>query len=140
MFIKQVSVFIENKNGRLDKFTSLLGNNNIDLLALSVADTTNFGMIRAIVDDYENTVNILREHGYTVNLTDVLAVTVSDSPGGLSNVLKLLRNADISIEYLYSFVRRVGNDAVIIFRVDKPEEASKMFLENNIKLLNQNEI
>lgn len=80
MFVKQVSVFIENRQGRLDEFTTLLGQNEIDLIALSVADTTNFGMVRAIVSDYDKATTVLRDNGYTVNLTDVLAVAVPDSP------------------------------------------------------------
>jgi hypothetical protein len=140
MYIKQISVFIENRHGRLTEFTSLLGKNGIDLIALSIADTTNFGILRAIVSDNEKALSVIRAQGYTANLTEVLAVAVPDVPGGLSGVLALLRDNDISIEYLYSFVRRVGNDAIIIFRVDQPEKAGCVLKENGIKLLEQDEI
>lgn len=140
MFIKQISVFIENRHGRLTEFTSLLGENGVDLIALSIADTTNFGILRAIVSDNDKALSIIRDQGYTANLTEVLAVAVPDVPGGLSGVLALLRDNDISIEYLYSFVRRVGNDAIIIFRVDQPEKAGNLLKEQGIRLLEQGEI
>ena len=124
MFIKQISVFIENRHGRLTEFTKLLGKNDIDLIALSIADTTNFGILRAIVSDNDKALKISRDAGFTANLTEVLAVAVPDVPGGLDGVLQLLSDNDIFIEYLYSFVRRVGNDAIIIFRVDQPERCA----------------
>ncbi len=140
MFIKQISAFIENRHGRLTDFTRLLGDNGIDLIALSIADTTNFGILRAIVSDNDKALRIAREQGFTANLTEVLAVAVPDVPGGLDSVLKLLSDNDIFIEYLYSFVRRVGNDAIIIFRVDKPESCFHLLKENNIKVLEQDEL
>lgn len=140
MFIKQISVFIENRHGRLEEFTTLLGENGIDLIALSIADTTNFGILRAIVADNEKALGLVRDHGYTANLTEVLAVAVPDSPGGLAGVLTMLRDGSISIEYLYSFVRRVGKDAIIIFRVDQPEKAAALLQEKGVRLLSQEEI
>ncbi len=140
MFIKQISVFIENRHGRLEEFTTLLGENGIDLIALSIADTTNFGILRAIVADNERALGLVRDHGYTANLTEVLAVAVPDSPGGLAGVLTMLRDGSISIEYLYSFVRRVGKDAIIIFRVDQPEKAAALLQEKGVRLLSQEEI
>ena len=123
MFIKQISVFIENRHGRLEEFTTLLGENGIDLIALSIADTTNFGILRAIVADNEKALRL-----------------VPDSPGGLAGVLTMLRDGSISIEYLYSFVRRVGKDAIIIFRVDQPEKAAALLQEKGVRLLSQEEI
>ena len=138
MFIQQISVFIENRHGSLTDFTQILGENGVDLIALSIADTTNFGILRAIVSD--NTLKVVRDKGYTANLTEVLAVAVPDVPGGLAGVLKLLRDNDISVEYLYSFVRRVGNDAIIIFRVDQPERAGNLLRDKGVRLLEQDEI
>ena len=140
MFIKQISVFIENRHGRLTEFTKLLGKNDIDLIALSIADTTNFGILRAIVSDNDKALKISRDAGFTANLTEVLAVAVPDVPGGLDSVLQLLSDNDIFIEYLYSFVRRVGNDAIIIFRVDQPERCAQLLKDNGIRILEQNEI
>ena len=140
MFIQQISVCIENRHGSLTDFTQLLGENGVDLIALSIADTTNFGILRAIVSDNEKTLKVVRDKGYTANLTEVLAVAVPDVPGGLAGVLQLLRDNDISVEYLYSFVRRVGNDAIIIFRVDQPERAGNLLRDKGVRLLEQDEI
>ena len=140
MFIQQIYVFIENRHGSLTDFTQLLGENGVDLIALSIADTTNFGILRAIVSDNEKTLKVVRDKGYTANLTEVLAVAVPDVPGGLAGVLQLLRDNDISVEYLYSFVRRVGNDAIIIFRVDQPERAGNLLRDKGVRLLEQDEI
>lgn len=140
MYIKQISVFVENRPGRLEEFTSLLGANGIDLIALSIADTTDYGILRAIVSDNEKALALVRDHSYTANLTEVLAVTVPDIPGGLASILAILREGCISIEYLYSFVRRSGHDAIIIFRVDQPQAASDVLEKKGIKLLTQEEI
>lgn len=140
MFIQQISVFIENRHGSLTDFTQILGENGVDLIALSIADTTNFGILRAIVSDNEKTLKVVRDKGYTANLTEVLAVAVPDVPAGSPGVLKLLRDNDISVEYLYSFVRRVGNDAIIIFRVDQPERAGNLLRDKGVRLLEQDEI
>lgn len=141
MFVKQISVFLENRQGRLAEFTSILSKNSIDLIAISVADTANFGIIRAVVaGDYEKATSVLHENGYTANLTDVLAVGVPDEPGGLAKVLQLLDAENVSIKYLYSLVRRVGDDAVLIFRVDDNEKTAALFAQNGIKMLSHSEI
>ena len=140
MSIKQVSVYLENRPGALLEFTSLLANAQIDLIALSIADTTDFGILRAIVNDSEKTLELLQNKGYTAKINHVLAVAVSDTPGGLSSALQVLQTGGVSIEYLYSFVRRVGHKAVIMFRLDKPEEAETLFLQNGLVLLAQEEI
>lgn len=140
MYVKQISVFIENTPGRLAHFTKILGEHNIDLVSLSVADTTHFGILRGIVADYEKAVELISENGYTVKLTDVLAVSVADTPGGLADILKTLSDNDITVEYLYSFVRNAGDHALIIFRVDRLEEAVRVLSEADVKLLTQEEV
>ena len=140
MFVKQITMFIENRQGRLKEFTELAAGHNLDLIAISVADTTNFGILRAIVNEPERAAEVLRQNGYTVNLTEVLAVGVPDSPGGLCKVMSLLHEKDISIEYLYSLCRRVGDQAVIIVRVDRPAEAAEALKVNGFSLLNQCDI
>lgn len=137
MFAKQISVLIEFKKGRLVELTSLLAQNGVDLLALSLADNVDFTMVRAIVDDPDKALGILQGSGYTAKLTDVLAVAVPDAPGGLSSVLQILRDNDIAILYLYSLVRRVGSQAVIIFRVEEDQKALAMFEKENITVLSQ---
>ena len=140
MFVKQISVFIENRPGRLAGITKVLGENSIDLIALSIGDTTDFGILRAIVNKNEEALAVAREAGYTASLTEVLAVAVPDKPGGLDQVLYMLNDANIAIEYLYSFVRRVGSDAVIIFRVDQPQKAYEVLNAAQVKLLTQEQI
>lgn len=140
MYVKQISAFIENSPGMLARFTRLLAEHDIDLVSLSVADTTHFGILRGIVADYEKAVRLLSENGYTVKLTDVLAVRVPDTPGGLADVLDRLNAADIAVEYLYSFVRNAGDHALIIFRVDKLAEAVKVLRDAGITLLSQEEV
>ena len=140
MYAKQISVLIESTKERLVELTSLLGENGIDLLALSLADNTDFVMVRAIVSDPEKTVKVLQSSGYTAKLTDVLAVAVPDEAGGLASILRLLKEHDIPILYLYSLVRRVCSKAVIIFRVDEQEKALDMILQNGITLLGQGQL
>ncbi|MGN0742711.1 MAG: ACT domain-containing protein [Candidatus Fimadaptatus sp.] len=140
MFVKQVSIFLENTKGSLKKVTALLRDNGIDLIALSIADTRDFGILRTIVSDTDRAVEIIREAGYAVKLTDVLAVAVPDRPGGLNDVLELLDEAGIAIEYLYSFVRTSGDHALIIFRVEELERASGVLEGAGIKLLMQEQV
>ncbi len=140
MVVKQVSIFLENTKGSLMKVTKLLRDNGIDLIALSIADTRDFGILRTIVSDTDRAVEIVRQAGYAVKLTDVLAVAVPDHPGGLNEVLELLDGHDIAIEYLYSFVRTSGDHALIIFRVEDLERAAEVLAQANIKLLTQDQV
>lgn len=140
MFVQQISVFLENTKGSLSRITRVLSQNKIDLIALSIADTEHYGILRGIVSDTEKAVAILKGAGYTVKLTDVLAVRVPDEPGGLASVLTLMNAADISIEYLYSFVRSSGSHALVIFRVPDPERAIRVLEEADIKLLDQEQV
>jgi hypothetical protein len=138
--IKQLSVFIENSKGRLAHLTRLLGNAGVDLHSLSIADTTNFGILRAIVDDNEKALRVLRDNGYTVNITELLAVAVEDIPGGLAKALEILNGADVGIEYLYSFVRKPTQSALILFKVDDAPKAVAALEGQHMKLLGQDEL
>ena len=140
MNVKQISVFIENTPGRLAEFTRLLGEHGVDLVSLSIADSTHFGILRGIVADYEGTRELLSRNGYTVKVTDVLAVCVPDRPGGLAEILELLAKRQITLEYLYSFVRNSGDHAWIIFRVDKLEEAEAALSEAGVRMLSQEDV
>ncbi|MCL2867459.1 MAG: hypothetical protein FWF47_06850 [Clostridia bacterium] len=140
MCIKQLSVFIENKPGSLADITGLLGENDIDLFSLSIADTAQFGILRAIVADYEKARRLIAEAGYTVKLTDVLAVAVHDSPGELAGILRLLAESRNDVEYLYSSVRNAGESALIIFRVKEPELTARFLADKGVRLLTQEEI
>ncbi len=137
MFVKQISVFLENSAGRLAKFSKLLADNNIDLLSLAIADTKDFGILRCVVADFENAYKIITDNGYTAKITDVIAASVEDKPGGLAFVAKLFNENDIAVEYLYSSIRNTSNNALIVFRVDKPEKAYAVLKSNNIIMYNQ---
>ena len=140
MHVKQISVFIENQTGKLVDFTELLGREGIDLIALSIADTTNFGILRCIVYDYERAAEIISNAGYTARVTDVLAVSVPDRPGGMERAIRVLSDAGISIEYLYSFVRNTKNNALLIFRVEDLERAEKALTDNGVTLLSLEQV
>ncbi len=140
MFVQQISVFLENTKGSLSKLTRVLSDNQIDLIALSIADTENYGILRGIVNDTTKAVEALRAAGYTVRLTDVLAVCVQDRPGGLADVLEELDKQDIGIEYLYSFVRNTGSHALVIFRVPDADRAIETLKDAGVRLLDQEQV
>ncbi|MBE6687919.1 MAG: ACT domain-containing protein [Ruminococcaceae bacterium] len=129
MIIKQISIFVENKHGRLADITEILARNNINILALSIADTTNFGILRVIVDNPEHAENVLKEAGLTVSITSVLAVTIDDTPGGLAGCLRLLADNSIPVEYAYAFVSQTANKACVILRIEKDFKALTVLQE-----------
>lgn len=135
MKVEQISIFIENKSGRLAKVTRVLGEAGVNIRALSLADTSDFGILRLIVDKTDPAKRALMEHGFTVNKTEVVAVEVPDHPLGLSGILQVLDRGGVNVEYMYAFVERCGDNAVIIFRFDNPEEAIRVLLENGIAVL-----
>jgi len=138
--VKQISVFVENKKGRLARITDVLGKGGIDLIALSIADTTNFGIMRCIVNDPEKALKLLKENDITASTTEVIVAEVVDKPGGLAYVLGLLDKADISVEYLYSFVRTPNENALILFRVEAIDRAVKALEAGGVKLLDEKDI
>lgn len=140
MFIKQISVFVENKFGRLANIIDALSKNNIDISALSIADTTDFGILRMIVDDAEKAVLVLKEEGVAVKLTDVIAVALDDKPGGLANVMTTLTENEITIDYMYAFVGKKHGKALMVVKTDDMEKAAKVLTENHITVMNINDI
>lgn len=135
MLIKQISVFVENKQGRLHMLTEVLSREGIDLKAMTIADTMDFGIMRCIVADPEKTLKVIRANDFTATITEVIAVEVPDVPGGLANVLKILSDNGISVEYLYSFVRMHKDNALIILRVEDPQTTVKILKDNNVNVL-----
>jgi hypothetical protein len=135
MQVEQISVFLENKAGRLSEVTRILSEAQINIRALSLADTSDFGILRLIVSDNDKAKEALKQHGFTVGKTDVVAVEVGDHPGGLHTILEVLQKADVNVEYMYAFVQQSGNNAVIIFRFDHLDEAVKVLTENGIKVI-----
>lgn len=135
MKVEQISIFLENKAGRLAEVTKVLSDAGINIRALSLADTSDFGILRLIVNDTELAKKVLKENGFTVGKTQVVAVEVEDRPGGLHKILDILRAADINVEYMYAFVQQSGNNAVIIFRFDDTDGAIKTLLEHGVKVI-----
>ncbi len=135
MQVEQISVFMENRAGRLAEITRVLGKAGVNIRAFSLADTSDFGILRLIVNDNDKAKAALKEHGFTVGKTTVVAVEVEDRPGGLNHILELLSKEDINVEYMYAFVQHTGENAVIIFRFDDIDAAVKLLLNNNVKIL-----
>ena len=123
MLIEQISVFVENKPGRLAEITDVLHKNNVDIRAMSIADTRDFGILRLIVSKPALAESALKEAGYTVSLTKVVAIGVEDRPGGLASAMKALYENGISVEYMYAFVSRVKDCAFVILRVEDNDRA-----------------
>jgi len=135
MRVEQISIFLENKAGRLAEVTRVLSETGVNIRALSLADTSDFGILRLIVNDNDKAKKTLKEHGFTVGKTDVVAVEVEDRPGGLSHILDVLSKKNINVEYMYAFVQHSGKDAVIIFRFDDIDAAVKLLQESNVRVL-----
>jgi hypothetical protein len=138
MIIKQLSVFLENKSGRLTEVLEALGKEQIRITALSVADTTEFGILRLIVSDPEKAKNILKEQSFAVNITGVISVIAPDEARYYAKVLKVLSDIDISVEYIYAFT--TGKRSVIILRCNNNEEAIKALKDNEMDLLAANDL
>jgi hypothetical protein len=132
MIVKQISIFIENKSGRLSEVTRLLGENQIDISALSIADTTDYGILRLIVNDPNKAETILKESEFIVSITDVLAIAIDDKPGELSRALSVLETNDISIEYMYAFTGEIDNKALVVLKIENEGKAIKVLTDNNI--------
>jgi len=135
MNIKQVSVFLENKKGRLAEVTALLARQGVNIRALSLADTADFGVLRLIVSDSVKCFDVLKKNDFVAQMTDVVAVEIDDHPGGLNRVLAVFDKNDINIEYMYAFVAKKAEKAIVIFRIDKIQLAAKTLEQNNISLL-----
>jgi hypothetical protein len=135
MKVEQISIFIENKSGRLAEITRILGEASINIRALSLADTSDFGILRLIVNDGAQATVVLKEHGFTVSKTEVVAVEVPDRPGGLSAILQTLDRETINVEYMYAYVERCGGNAVIIFRFDETDKAIAVLQAHNFSML-----
>ena len=123
MKLQQLSLFLENRPGRLGAPLDVIAAAGINLMTLSLADTAQFGILRLIVREWEKAKHLLEEAGWVVNLTEVVAVDVLDRPGGLANALKVLESAGLNIEYMYAFSLRRGDKAILIFRFEDPDRA-----------------
>lgn len=143
MFIKQISVFLENKPGALREMTELLGKAGVDLLALSVADTQNFGIIRMIIDSAstDSSLKLLRDNGYIAKVNHVICAEVPDRPLGLCELLGMIEKANLSVEYMYSFLRASKNgEAHMILRLSDGEKAAQLFQLKGVATLSQEDV
>ena len=136
MRVEQIAVFIENKSGRLAEISKILADNGINIRALSMADTADFGILRLIVDDVSKAQEVLKDNGFTVGKTNVLAVEVPDKTGGLATVLKAFEDAGLNIEYMYAFVNKSGEKAVLIFRFEDMDKAIESLQAEGFTILN----
>ena len=123
MALKQLNIFVENKQGALVSITETLANHNVNIRALSIADTQDFGILRLIVNDNETALKTLTDEGYLIKITDVVGVKIGDEPGKLSKALKVLDESHINMEYLYAFMTRTEKHAYVVLRVEDNEHA-----------------
>ena len=140
MQVQQISIFLENRIGRLQEVTDVLAKNDINIRALSLADTSDFGILRLIVSKPDQATSILRDSGFTVRENDVIAVEVEDRPGGLARILDLFSASGISVEYMYAFVERKRDNAVMIFRVESVPRAVEALQGAGVSLLSNDEV
>lgn len=140
MAIQQLTVFVENRRGCLAQITDLLAKNNIDMRALSIADTQDFGILRLIVSNTEQARNVLQDANILVQITDVIGVRLSDRPGELSAALGALDRAGINVEYLYAFLTRTEKDAYVVLRVEDNEIAAAVLGKAGFRMVGENEL
>ena len=140
MRVEQIAVFLENKSGRLAEITRILAENDINIRALSVADTADFGILRLIVDKVDLAKEVLRAGGFTVGKTNVIAVEVPDRAGGLASVLKVAHQANLNVEYMYAFTFGRGDRAVLIFRFENADRAAALLQSKGVNVLGEVEL
>lgn len=137
MKITQISVFLENRKGRLFEICSMLGEAGINIRALTIAETESFGVLRMVVDKPKEAVELFRQNNVTANQTDVVAAEVPDKPGGLAEVLGTLSKNDVNVEYMYGFVEKHSENALLVFRFDNPERGAQVLRENGLKVVDE---
>ena len=140
MIIKQLSVFVENKPGRLTEITRTLNESAIDIRALSIADTKDFGILRLIVNRPCQAEEVLKGAGFTVSLTEVIAIGIKDEPGGLAEAMHVLYENQVSVEYMYAFISRTNGMAFVILRVDDNKRSIEILQKNGIHILQNQDI
>ncbi len=140
MKLRQISVFLENRSGRLAEITGVLAKNEVNIRALSLADTADFGILRLVVDRPDVAARVLKEQGFTIGLTDMVALELADRPGGLWGILKTLEAASLNVEYMYAFVQKSGQNAVIIFRFDDPDTAITVLQKAGVRVLSGEDV
>ncbi len=140
MTIKQLTVFVKNSKGSLVELTKLLAQNDINIRALSVAETQEFGMLRLIVNNVDKATKILEENNYLIKAVDVIGIKISDKPGGLAQALEALDKADINVEYMYAFMTCSANSAYVVIRVADNSAAEKALLDAGLELMTEDDV
>ena len=140
MTVKQISIFIENKEGRIKKAIDTLAKAGVNIRALSVGDTTKYGILRLIVSDNEKAIEALEEDGFIVKKSEVVVVSVPDKPNGLNTTLAILDDADINLEYIYAFVSSQPDEAIVAIKVENAEKAIKAFEAKDAKILTEKDL
>ena len=140
MAIKQLTVFVQNKKGTVVAVTDILSKNNINLRALSIAETQDFGILRLIVNDEKSAEAVLAENGYLIKVIDVIGVKIGDAPGKLAAALNVLDKADINVEYLYAFMARTEKHAYVVLRVEDNDVAEKALTDAGFRLISEADI
>jgi hypothetical protein len=140
MNVEQISIFLENKSGRLAEVMGVLYEAGINIRALYLADTADFGILRLIVNDTEKACKALKENGFTVEKTKVIAIEVPDKPGGLSSILNTIKDEGINVEYMYAFVEKSGENAIVIFRFDELEKSIDVLRKAGVKIMEGEEL
>ncbi|MBE7050322.1 MAG: ACT domain-containing protein [Ruminococcaceae bacterium] len=140
MAITQLTVFVSNQKGSLVSVTDILAKNNVNLRALSIAETEDFGILRLIVNDVDGAKKVLEENGYLIKAVDVVGVKIGDEPGKLTSALSVLDKSDINVEYLYAFMARTEKHAYVVLRVENNEETEKALTDSGFKIITQADI
>ncbi len=140
MKITQISVFLENRKGRLYEVCSLLGSHGINIRALTVAETESFGVLRIVVDRSDKAIQVLRDNSFAANFTEVVAVEVGDRPGGLASVLEVFSDNDVNVEYMYGFIEKFSDKALLVFRFENPDLAQEILVKHGISVVSAQEI
>lgn len=140
MKLTQISIFLENRKGRLYEVCSLLGKNKINIRALTIAESEEFGILRIVVDNPQKASAVLKANGFTASLTDIVAVEVPDRPGGLAAILKIFSQSNINVEYMYGFVEKKSDQALLVFRFDAPDKAISLLKKNKINVVGKKEM
>ncbi|MBR2151934.1 MAG: hypothetical protein IJ944_01440 [Clostridia bacterium] len=140
MELKQLSIFVENKKGRLEEITGILAKKQIHIRAVSIADTTDYGILRLIVNKPDEAMAALKDNGVTVSLTSVIAIAIEDTPGALYGAIKLLSENNINVDYMYAFLNPTDNAACVILRVEDIEKASEVLKNGGVHLMELDEV
>jgi len=140
MKITQISIFLENKEGRLAEVCSLMGQHKINIRALTISENKEFGILRIVVDKPEEAVTILKANNLVAQMTDIVAVEVDDAPGGLASILKLFSDHQLNVEYMYGFVEKRTDKALMVFRFDDPDKAVATLEEKGLNILGKDDI